>query len=123
MANIKTLSQTLPIVSFSDTIEPLWGDDTGRNSNSGVFSGTFRGYFTNLHIEFASTTKEEMLAIKSVFEVPIIENLTFPNSSTSAETYTENFYGTAIKSELDDWEAKYRPFGIDLVAVRPRNDI
>ena len=111
MANIKTLSETLPILSFADTIEPLWGDDTGRSTNSGVFSGSFRGYFTNIHIEFGPTTKEEMLAIKSVFEVPIIENLTFPNSST------------AIKSELDDWDAKYRPFGIDLVAVRPRNDI
>ena len=57
--NIKTLSQTYPITLFKDKPEPVWGDDAGRNSNSGKFSGTFKGYFTTLHIEIAPLTKAQ----------------------------------------------------------------
>lgn len=121
--NVKTISQSYPITSFSDTPEPTWGDDTGRNSNSGKFSGTFKGYFTKIHIEVGPMTPNEMTGFKAIFEVPIIEDFTFPNSSNNGADYTEDFYGTAIKSELNDWDGKYKPFSIDLVAVNKRNDI
>ena len=39
--NIKTISETYPITSFQDKLEPTWGDDAGRNTNSAKFSGTF----------------------------------------------------------------------------------
>lgn len=121
--NIKNISYTYPITQFTDKPEPLWGSDTGRNSNSGKFSGTFKGYFTNLHIEVGPMTKQEMDNFKAIFEVPIIENLTFPNSSNNGNDYTEDFYGTAIESVLDDWNGKYKSFSFDLVAVNKRNDI
>lgn len=121
--NIKTLSQTYPITLFKDKPEPLWGDDAGRNSNSGKFSGTFKGYFTNLHIEVAPLTKSQMTSFKAIFEVPIIENVTFPNSSNNGTDYTEDFYGTAIESATDYWNGKYKSFSFDLVAVEKRNDI
>lgn len=121
--NIKTLSKTYPIISFSDKPEPLWGSDTGRNSNSGKFSGTFVGYFTNIHIEVGPMTKSEMDEFKAIFEVPIIENVTFPNSSNNGVDYTEDFYGTAIEAKTEYWDGKYEGFGFDLKAVEARNDI
>lgn len=123
MANIKTLSRTYPITKFSDKLEPAWGDDAGRNSNSGKFSGTFKGFFTNIHIEVGPMTKEEMTNFKRIFEVPIIENFTYPNSSNNGVDYTEDFYGTAIESATDYWDGKYKAFSFDLIAVEARNDI
>jgi hypothetical protein len=121
--NLKTLSQSYPLLKFSETAEPTWGEDAGRNANDGSFSGTFCGYFTNIHLDFGHMTKTQMDEIKAIFEVPIIENVTFPNSSNYGADYTEDFYGTAIKAELDDWNGLYKPFSIDLVAVVQRYDI
>jgi len=121
--NIKTLSQSYPILSFEDTPEPLWADDTGRQSNSGKFSGTFIGYFTNIHIEVGKMTKQQMKEFKAIFEVPIVENLTFPNSSNAGTDYTEDFYGTSLKGYTKYWDGLYEPFNFDLVAVEKRNDL
>lgn len=121
--NIKTLSEIYPITLFKDKPEPLWGSDAGRNSNSGKFSGTFKGFYTNIHIEVAPLTKEQMTNFKRIFEVPIIEDFTFPNSSNNGNDYTENFYGTALEGATDYWDGKYKAFSFDLVAVNPRNDI
>lgn len=121
--NIKTLSETYPITMFRDTPEPLWADDTGRQSNSGKFSGTFIGYFTNIHIEVGKMTKQQMKEFKAIFEVPIIEDVTFPNSSNAGVDYMEDFYGTAIEGTTKYWEGMYEPFTFDLVAVEKRNDL
>lgn len=121
--NLKELSKTYPITRFTDKPEPLWGSDSGRNSNSGKFTGTFVGYFTNLHIEVGPMTKEEMTGFKAIFEVPIIEDVTFPNSSDSGRDYTEDFYGTAIESATTYWNGKYESFSFDLIAVEARDDI
>lgn len=121
--NIKTLSQTYPITMFRDTPEPLWADDAGRQSNSGKFSGTFIGYFTNIHIEVGAMSKSQMQSFKAIFEVPIIEDVTFPNSSNGGANYTEDFYGTSIAGSTKYWDGKYEPFNFDLVAVEKRNDI
>ena len=121
--NIKTISYQFPITRFTDKPEPLWASDSGRNTNSGKFTGTFVGYFTNLHIEVAPMTDEEMDDFKAIFEVPIIEDVTFPNSSNDGQPYTEDFYGTAIEAAKTDWNGKYESFSFDLVAVEARNDI
>ena len=121
--NIKEISHQFPITRVSDKPEPLWGSDAGRNSNSGKFSGSFVGYFTNLHIEVGPMTKQQMTDFKAIFEVPIIEDVTFPNSSDNGNDYTENFYGTAIESATTYWDGQYESFSFDLVAVEARNDI
>ena len=121
--NIKTLSETYPITMFRDTPEPLWADDTGRQSNSGKFSGTFIGYFTNIHIEVGKMTKQQMKEFKAIFEVPIIEDVTYPNSSNAGANYTEDFYGTAIEASTRYWDGMYEPFTFDLIAVEKRNDL
>lgn len=121
--NIKTISHQFPITKFTDKAEPTWGSDAGRNTNSGKFSGTFKGYFTNLHIEVAPMTEQEMDDFKAIFEVPIIEQVTFPNSSNQGLPYTEDFYGTAIEAAKTDWDGKYESFSFDLVGVEKRHDI
>ena len=124
--NIKQLAETYPITMFRDTPEPTWGDDAGRQSNSGKFSGTFVGYFTTLHIEVGPMTKQQMKNFKAIFEVPIIEDVTFPNSSNGGEPYTEDFYGTSLAGATKNWddtEIYYDGFNFDLIAVEARNDI
>ena len=124
--NIKQLAETYPVTMFRDTPEPLWGDDTGRNSNSGKFSGTFIGYFTNLHIEVGPMNETQMKNFKAIFEKPIIENVTFPNSSNGGVDYTENFYGTSLAGATKNWNSQhiqYDGFSFDLTAVEARNDI
>lgn len=118
MANIKTLSETLPILSFSQKYEPLWAGDTGRNSNSGAYSGTFIGYFSQIVIEFGKTTQEQMNTIKSTFETSVF-SLTYP--STNGTNVTEQFYGTAIEGKKDYWDGKYMPFSITLTAIKKRS--
>ena len=120
--NIKTLSQTYPITLFYDEPEPVWGEDAGR-SNSGKFSGTFKGYVTKLHIELAPLTKAQMTSLKAIFEKSIIEDVTYPNSSNNGVDKTEDFYGQAIRSSLDYWNGKYKSFSLDLTGVELRNDI
>ena len=46
---------------FYDT----WSSDTGFNTLSGKFSGTFKGYVTDLQINFGRTTQAEMTQIKN----------------------------------------------------------
>lgn len=112
--NITTLSQTVPIKSFSHSKEPSWASDAGRNSNSGRFSGTFIGYFSKITIEFGRTTQTQMNAIKNAFEVSIF-SMTYP--SKDGTTKTEDFYGTAINGKKNNWDGKYEPFSINLIGV------
>ena len=122
MANIKTISESYPILSFQNTLQPTWGDDAGRNTNSGKFSGTFVGYFSDLHIDVGPLTQAQMASFKAIFEIPIIE-LTYPDANNNGQEKTETFYGTAIASKLDYWNGKYEPFSFELKAVEARNDV
>ncbi len=111
--NIKTLSQTTPLLDFEHSLEPAWASDTGRNANSGRFSGTFIGYFSNLNLSFGRCTQTQMTAIKNAFESSMFE-VTYP--ANNGTTKTEYFYGTAIKAKKKNWDGKYDPFQIKLVA-------
>lgn len=55
--NIKEISKTLPILKCSHTPEPMWHKDSGRNSNSGKWTGTFAGYFSQLKIDLVKLIK------------------------------------------------------------------
>lgn len=122
MANIKTISQSYPITNFQDTLQPTWGDDAGRNTNTAKFTGTFVGYITDLHIEVGPLTKAQMTSFKQIFEVPIIQ-LTYPNSNNNGADKTEYFYGTAITAKTDYWDGDYEPFSFDLKGVAIRDDV
>ena len=112
--NIKTLSETVPIVEFTHAKEPSWANDAGRNANSGRFTGTFIGYFSKITISFGRTTQTQMNAIKNSFESATV-SVTYPSKDGSNKT--ETFYGTAISGKKKNWDGKYEPFSIDLIGV------
>ncbi len=115
------------ITKIKHTIEPTWDSKTGRNSNSGKFSGTFVGWFDTLEINVGKTTQSELTQIRNQVEVPIIENVQFLDSKTG-NNKIENFYGTAIGVEItnihmSDNKKTYPPFTFSLKAVERRKDM
>jgi len=116
MADVRNLSK---LKTHSHTLEPLWASDTGRNSNSGKYSGTFIGYFSQVVLEFGKTTQEEMTEIKSVLETPILKDFLYKDSDTG-EFIAEDFYGTAITAKLNKWTGKYDPFNVTLTGVEKK---
>lgn len=122
---IKSAGQTIPkLKSCSIKPEPLWGDDAGRDTMDCNFSGTFKGWFTNIKLEIGRTTIEELNKIKQLIEKPIT-TLTYPldrdlNGIKAGKAYTESFYGVAIETEFDNYKSDYEPFTINLIAVEGR---
>lgn len=116
MANLNDLPK---LKSYSISVEPLWGDDAGRESMAGQYSGTFIGYFTTITLEFGETTQVEHTKIKSIFEQPLF-NFTYPSDKTGKDV-TEEFYGTAITSKKSKDYGKYASFSIDIVATQRRD--
>lgn len=102
------------------TIEPVWGQDAGRYTNSGKFVGTFVGWFDTLEVPIGTTTYEELKSIRQQIEKPII-NVTFYDSRTN-KNRTADFYGTAITAERLN-STLYKPFTFSLKAISARNDM
>lgn len=112
-ADVRTLPR---LKSHEHSKEPLWAKDTGRNSNSGKYSGTFIGYFSQVVLEFGKTTQEEMNIIKSQLEHPVV-NLIY-KSSDDGEFKAEDFYGTKISGKHEgSFKKKYSPFSVTLTAI------
>lgn len=102
------------------TIEPVWGQDAGRFTNSGKFTGTFVGWFDTLEVPVGTTTYEEMKTIREAIEKSIIE-ITFTDSRTN-KLRTSEFYGTAITAERLN-STSYKPFTFSLKAIEARDDM
>lgn len=115
--DVRTLPKLLNNPKHS--VEALWADDTGRNSNSGKFSGTFIGWFDKIELPFGKTTQAELTQIKNALEKPIISNVSFTDTNTG-NTKTEDFYGTTITAERNNSQT-YKPFSITLIAVSKRS--
>ncbi len=114
---------TLPkVTKVKHAVEPTWGSDAGRNSNSGKFSGTFVGYFDNLNVTVGTTTQEELTKIRNYIEVPIIENVSFLDTKTG-KNKVGSFYGTTIEVEINKKTKRYPSFSFSLKAVSKRSDM
>ena len=120
---LKTLLSLPKITSITHSIEPVWGSDAGRNSNSGKYSGTFIGWFGQIEVNVGKTTQAELTSIRSEIEKSII-NITFPDSKTGS-TRTADFYGTSIGPELkkNKTTKMYEPFSFTLTAIAKRSDM
>lgn len=110
------------VLKCSDKAQPTWASDAGRNSNSGKFSGTFVGYFTDLQINFGKCNQSQMTTIKNALQRPIIEKFTYFNTDHGTWE-TEDFYGTVIDASFDNYEGRYEPFSVSLKGVVTRDDI
>lgn len=117
MVDIKQLSEITPLLDFEHIPNPAWQGDSGRNTNSGKWSGTFAGYFSTINLSFGSCTQEEMTIIKNAFEHPTCD-VVYPDSK-DGRLSREPFYGTAINAKKDYWEGKYKQFNITLTALNP----
>ena len=81
-----------------------WGDDTGRNTLSGNFSGTLKGIFPKITVQFKPMNQTEVETI-----VPILDNATQsvtyydPNKrqSVTMTTYS-NDYEILCKNLMED---------------------
>ena len=114
--------RTLPkVLNISDQPQPTWGSDSGRYSNSGTFHGTFKGYFTDLQINFGKTTQAEMTRIKTYLQPKggIIKSVTYRDTDTGQDK-TEDFYGTVINATYSNKNGYYQPFSVSLKAVKKR---
>lgn len=112
---LASLKEIKRLLSYTVSVEPLWGDDTGREAMDGHYSGTFIGYFTKIELIIGKTTQEEMTYNKNILEHPLI-NLTYPSEKTGQDI-TEEFYGTAIQAKKNNYKGKYDGFTISLVGT------
>ena len=117
-----TLTDLPKVKSIDHSLEPLWASDAGRNSISGKYSGTFIGYFDKLKVSIGRCTKAQMQTLRGAIDVPIIEDLTFPDSYTGS-TKTEDFYGTAISAKLNHINGMYEECSFNLIAIAKRTDV
>lgn len=110
------------LIDYSCGEEPYWGEDAGRNSMTGDFSGTFNGYYTTIDLSFGKCTQQELYAIKQVLQKPIFP-LTYPDPDTqNASDKTENFYGTVIKPTKTNLNGKYEPFTVQIVGTTKKSN-
>ena len=117
-----TLLNLPKVTGIENTIEPVWAKNSGRNSNSGKFSGTFVGWFDTLKISVGQCNQTEMTAIRNAIEIPIIQNVTFKDSKTG-NNKIEDFYGTAITALSNNTKGIYKPFSFSIKAVSRRGDM
>lgn len=122
---IKAEGQLIPkLKKCTLGVNPLWADDAGRETMDAKFSGTFKGWFTQIKLEIGRTTVEELNIIKNILEKSIL-SLTYPldrdlNGTKAGKAYTESFYGTAIETGFDNYKGKYDAFSIILTAIERR---
>lgn len=117
--------ENLPkVLTVNHSIESLWADDTGRESNSGRYSGTFIGWFDKLEINVGATTEEEMQEIRNAVEWPTFEAEFY---DTKQNKYvSEEFYGTTISAKCRSGKypgykgIRYEPFSFKLTAIAAR---
>lgn len=109
---------------YKHTVESLWADDTGRESNSGKYSGTFIGFFDTLELEFGETNQSEMEELREKLMLPILDDLTFKDTNTGLPK-TEDFIGpSSIPGETINYKRnRYKGFTIKLSAVESRSDM
>ena len=120
-ANNTTINAGDYIVQAQYQYNKLWGDDTGRNL-AGTFSGTLKGQFPKLILQFRALTKNELELI-----VPILDsarqNVTyydpFKKQLITIETYTGD-YEIVNKNIIGNEGAKNEGFSVSFIAVSKR---
>ena len=116
MIDLETLGK---IIIYEVNDEPLWGDDAGRETMDGAYSGTFIGYFTKIVINIGKLKQSEMTNIKNKFKTPFVEvSYTNPDNGNKVK---EKFYGAALSAKILKI-GRYDQQQITLVAVKRQVD-
>lgn len=107
---------------YKHNINPVWGPNTGRNTNSGKFTGSFVGWFDQLILEIGRHNQTEHTSIINTLGVQTIE-ITFKDTKTGSDK-TEWFYLDTIESELENYKkGYYAPMTITMTAISKRGDM
>ena len=59
-----------PILQITFGYPKLWGEDTGRDTLSGDFGGTFKGVFPTFTIYFGATSQQQIEELTALFDKP-----------------------------------------------------
>lgn len=98
----------------------LWGDDTGRNL-AGTFSGTLKGTFPKLVLQFRSLNKSELELIAPILD-SARQTITyydpFNKTNTTMTTYTGDY--EIINKGIIDSGGYNEPFSCSFIAVSKR---
>ena len=119
-ANGKTINMGNYIVQAQYQYNKLWADDTGRNL-AGTFSGTLKGIFPKLILQFRALTKSELEEI-----IPILDSARqsvtyydpFKKASVTMQTYTGDY--EVLNKNIIDEDIKNEGFSISFIAVSKR---
>lgn len=98
----------------------LWGDDTGRNL-AGTFSGTLKGIFPKIILQFQPLSKTDLEVI-----VPILDSATqtvtyydpYKKQNVTMTTYTGDY--EIINKNIIDSSAKNEAFSCSFIATSKR---
>lgn len=87
----------------------LWGNDTGRNSLDGTFSGTLKGVFPKFTLRFRRLTKTELETLAPILD-SASQQFTYYDPNLKTEKTLTTYTG--------DWEIENKGF----VSDSRRND-
>ncbi len=79
----------------------MWGSDTGRNTLSGDFSGTFKGVYPKLTFQFRKLTKSEIELLAPILDSPY-------QYTTYYDPYKQA--NVTMRTYSNDWEIKNKSF-------------
>lgn len=103
-------------------VHPEWGPNTGRNTNSGKFTGTFVGWFDQLVISFGYHTMTEHTQILTSLGVATASIVFFDTVKNT--TKTEDFYLDSIETEVSNYKKGLcSPMTITMTAIARRSDM
>jgi len=116
--------ETLPKLKnpYTHSLHPEWGKGTGRNTNSGRFSGSFVGWFDQLVLTFGKHNQTDHTTILNALGVATKE-IKFLDTKTG--NYKEEwFYVDSIDTETSNYhKGYYNEMTITLTAIPKRGDM
>ena len=79
----------------------MWGSDTGRNTLSGDFSGTFKGIYPKITLQFRKLKRSEIELLAPIFDSPYQNTLYYDPVKKTKIT---------IRTYSNDWELRNKSF-------------
>lgn len=98
---INNVSMAQYLVEANYGYHKMWGSDTGRNTLSGKFSGTFKGVFPKITLQFRKLKRSEIELLAPIFDSPY-QTTTYYDPNKKAKI--------TIPTYSNDWEIKNKSF-------------
>ena len=100
----------------------VWGDDTGRNTLSGNFTGTLKGIFPKITVQFAPLNQTDIEALVQILD-SATQSVTYydpyKKQSVSMTTYSSDY--ELLYKNLMDNGANAEGFSCSFIATKKRS--